>query len=106
MVVAANPGLMEKVAFDLPVPASMHCARGRDGADGKLLTTVQPRTISSRYGRLVIGSGDGIFAARAREAATAGLVVDVVSRIDGCARRLLAFAPAYLDRTPAVVLAA
>ena len=42
VIVAANPGLMAKVAFDLPVPANVHCAPGRDGADGMLLARREP----------------------------------------------------------------
>ncbi|MFN8027114.1 MAG: hypothetical protein U0W40_12385 [Acidimicrobiia bacterium] len=106
VIVAANPKLMAKVAFDLPVPANVHCAPGRDGADTKLLDTVAPHTIATRYDRLVIGSGDGIFLRRARASAEAGIAVHVVARPDGCARTLHRFAHTFLPPSADVVLAA
>jgi hypothetical protein len=107
VIVAANPGLMARVAFDLPVPANVHCAPGRDGADRMLLAVVSPHTTRACYGRLVIGSGDGIFAGRARAMADAGLAVEVIARPDGCSRRLQCFACSFLAPAPNdVVLAA
>jgi len=106
VIVAANPGLMEKVIFDLPVPANVHCAPGRDGADGKLLEAVAPHTICTRYDRLVIGSGDAIFFPRARDVRAAGLAVEVIARLDGCSRRLHQFAPTFVRPATDVVLAA
>ena len=106
VIVAANPGLMGKVIFDLPVPANVHCAPGRDGADGKLLDAVAPRTICARYDRLVIGSGDAIFFPRARDVRAAGLAVEVIARPDGCSRRLHQFAPTFVRPASDVVLAA
>src|SRR5689334_3314319 len=62
VVIAANPGLMARVAFDLPVPCNVHAARGENGADLALLAQVEPSRVAARYDRLVIGSGDGAFA--------------------------------------------
>ena len=62
VVIAANPGLMAKVAFDLPVPCNVHAARGENGADLVLLAQAEPSRVAARYDRLVIGSGDGAFA--------------------------------------------
>ena len=85
VIVAANPRLMEKVIFDLRVPANVHCAPGRDGADGKLLEAVAPHTICTRYDRLA---------------------VEVIARLDGCSRRLHQFAPTFVRPATDVVLAA
>ncbi len=97
MIVAANPGLMAKVIYDLPVAANMHCAPGRDGADGQLLAAVAPHTIAARYGRLVIGSGDGIFGDRAHALRARGVDVAVVAPRGGCSYRLWGFEPTLLD---------
>lgn len=109
VVVASNPGLMAKVVFDLPVPASAHTARGPDGADLMLLSLAPPELVATRYQRLVVGSGDGIFAARTHTARERG-VVEVVARHGGCSRRLRAFRCTYLASdapdASAVVLAA
>jgi hypothetical protein len=105
MVVAANPGLMEKVIFDLPVPANKHCAPGPHGADGKLLDAVTPHTIAIRYDRLVIGSGDGIFGDRARAVRAQGVEVSVVARRDSCSYRLWGFAPTLLEPASLVLAA-
>src|SRR5512144_1964125 len=42
VVIAANPGLMSKIAFDLPVPCNVHAARGENGADLVLLAQIEP----------------------------------------------------------------
>ena len=60
-----------------------------------------------RYGRLVVGSGDGIFAGRATIVREQGVEVDVVARPDGCSTRLHRFGCTFLARRPIdVVLAA
>ncbi len=65
VIVASNPWLIREMCFDLPVPCNVHAAHGEDGADLMLLSHAPPELIVKRYGRLVVGSGDGIFAARA-----------------------------------------
>ena len=105
VILAANPRLMEKVIFDLPVPANVHCAPGRDGADGKLLDAVHPHTICTRYNRLVIGSGDGIFGDRAHAVRDRGVEVDVVAPRGGCSYRLWGFAPTLIDPADFVLAA-
>jgi hypothetical protein len=105
VIIAANPHLMEKVIFDLPVAANKHCAPGRDGADAKLLDAVTPHTISARYNRLVIGSGDGIFGTRARAVRARGIDVSVVARRGSCSYRLWGFAPTLLEPAPLVLAA-
>ncbi|MGY1838118.1 MULTISPECIES: NYN domain-containing protein [unclassified Modestobacter] len=61
------------------------CARyrlgvGRDGADWELLDVLETEGVSDRFSRVVIASGDGIFAPTAGRLATAGCEVTVVSR--------------------------
>jgi len=107
LIVACNPWLMTKIAFDLPSACSKHAVHGRDGADIMLLSLAPPELVVKRYGRLVVGSGDGIFAGRATTVHERGTKVDVVARPDGCSTRLHRFGCTFL--TPArtdVVLAA
>src|SRR5437870_4727278 len=37
VIIASNPWLMAEIAFDVPVPASLHAVHGADGADTMLL---------------------------------------------------------------------
>ncbi len=97
LIVASNPGLMRKVVFDFPVPCSKHNACGRDGADRQLLSLAPAHHVARRYARLVVGSGDGIFAARAQSARDLGARVLVVARADGCSYRLRRFEHRLLD---------
>ncbi len=62
LVIAANPGLMKVFAFDLfELPARLLCGKGPDGAD-KLLLSAVPKNLESSFNRIVVGSGDHIFA--------------------------------------------
>lgn len=106
VILATNPWLMTKIAFDLPVPASAHAAHGHDGADTMLLALAPPELVIKRYGRLVIGSGDGIFTTRARAVHDGGVAVDVVARPDGCSRQLHRFHCTFMRPVTDVVLAA
>lgn len=80
VIVASNPWLIGEVAFDLPVPCNVHAVHGEDGADTMLLAHAMPELVAKRYGRLVIGSGDGVFAARARAAINLGVGVLIIAR--------------------------
>jgi hypothetical protein len=107
VIIATNPWMMAKIAFDLPRATSRHAVHGRDGADTMLLSLAPPELVVKRYERLVIGSGDGIFAARARVVRDHGVAVEVIARADGCSSRLHRFPCTYLVPCPAdVVLAA
>ena len=88
VLIAANPGMIAVVAFDTPVPCSLHAARGKDGADLALLSHVEPTQIAERFGRLAIGSGDGGFADAAVAVRNCGAPVIVVSRRRSLSRRL------------------
>jgi hypothetical protein len=50
LIVARNPWLMTKIAFDLPTACSRHAAHGRDGADTMLLSLAPPELVVKRYG--------------------------------------------------------
>jgi hypothetical protein len=106
VIIATNPWLMAKIAFDLPSATSRHAVHGRDGADTMLLSLAPPELVVKRYGRLVIGSGDDIFATRARTVSERGVPVDVVARADGCSTRLHRFDCTFLPAVADVVLAA
>jgi hypothetical protein len=107
VVLATNPWLMARIAFDVPVPANVHAVRGRDGADTMLLAQSPPELVVKRYARLVVGSGDGIFVGRAEAALDYGVIVDVVARADGCSATLRRFDCTFLaPRATDVVLAA
>ena len=96
VIVASNPCIIREVGFELDVPASVHATCGEDGADLMLLSLALPELIARRYGRLVVGSGDGIFAPRASDAQQRGVKVRVVTRPESCSLRLLPFEPIWL----------
>jgi len=52
---------------------------GQDGADLALLEVIRDEGVAERFGRVVLGSGDGIFATAVAELVEHGLVVDVVA---------------------------
>jgi hypothetical protein len=79
VVIAANPGLMAQIAFDLPVPCNVHAARGADGADRILLAQADPGFVADRYDRLVVGSGDGAFTDTALAVRDRGVPVVIVA---------------------------
>jgi len=107
VILATNPWLMAKIAFDLPVSASRHAVHGHDGADIMLLSLAPPELVVKRYGRLVVGSGDAIFVNRAQIVHDCGIKVDVVARTDGCSTRLHGFDHTFLaPRNDDIVLAA
>ena len=61
LVVASNPGLMGRLAFNLSaIPHRSLCATGPDAADNLLINAV-PNEIADRYSRIVVGSGDHAF---------------------------------------------
>jgi hypothetical protein len=61
---------------------------GQDGADRALLEIAWSEHLPARFARVVIGSGDGIFAEAAAMLQAAGLHVTVVSRYGSLSRRL------------------
>lgn len=51
--------------------------RGKDGSDLRLLELADPQWLKSRFGRVVIGSGDGIFQPLAMELANLNVKVEI-----------------------------
>jgi hypothetical protein len=88
VIVAANPGLIREIGFDLPVPCNLHAACGEDGADLILLAQAEPGWVANRFDRLVIGSGDAEFSATALAVRDLGTPVVVVSRPSSLSKRL------------------
>jgi hypothetical protein len=97
VIVASNPCLVREFAFHVDVPCNVHACRGTDGADMMLLSLAAPDFVARRYTRLVIGSGDGAFAALACSAQLRGLDVLIVSRPEACSRRLHRLPHVFLE---------
>ena len=89
--VAANPHLVKEFCFDPTVVWNVHAARGSDGADLALLAHAARDFVVRRAGRMVVSSGDHIFANRARQVAASGVDVLVVARPESRSRELAVF---------------
>lgn len=88
VVIAANPGMALEVGTAWPT-ARLLAAPGKDGADLALLGEVADVVnVAERYDRVVIGSGDGIFADAAEQLRVLGLAVGVVAPFNGLSPRL------------------
>ena len=68
--------------------ARLHLTTGRDAVDHALIDEMTVDYIAPRFGRVVVGSGDGIFADAVRELRAAGLTVEVVAPRHGVSYRL------------------
>jgi len=86
VLIAADPQIVRQIGFVPPAPCSLHATRGHDAADVMLLAHAAPELVARSYGRMVIGSGDGIFVARARAVRDLGVGVAIVARPSGLAR--------------------
>jgi hypothetical protein len=91
--VAANRWLLAELGFVAHTPCRLLVASGPDGADLVLLEQAQPTWVAERFDRLVIVSGDGIFASVAHAARASGLQVDVVRGASKVSRRLQGLCP-------------
>lgn len=78
VVVAANRWLLAELGFVAHTSCQLLVAHGPDGADLALLDWADPAWVAQRFDRLVVASGDGIFAEVVRTARDFGLSVDVV----------------------------
>ncbi len=88
VVVAVNPALAVGAYLAWP-GRQVLVGAGPDGADLALLRTIGDRQwVRRRFQRVVIGSGDGVFAAAALELRLLRLTVGVVSRRGSLSRRL------------------
>ena len=76
-------------AFELPRQIAWRVSASvRDGADRVLLDLCDPVFLAHHYERVVIGSGDHIFAPLAAKLAELGVAVDVVARYGACSGEL------------------
>jgi hypothetical protein len=89
--VASNPWMWRELAFAPHTPCRMLIAHGEDGADLALLAQAAPEWVAKRFDRMVIGSGDGIFAARAEAVADLGVEVEVVCGVGHMSKKLRRF---------------
>lgn len=89
VVIAANPGLMAEIAFEVhDLPCVLRCRRGTDGADRALLEAAPHDVVTRGFDRLVVGSGDHIFTDLVASVAADGVETVVIARTDSLARRL------------------
>lgn len=108
VVAAASRAVACRVVFDLPSWMTCHVAGGGpDAADHWLLDHVDVPWIARRVRRVVIASGDGIFATLASDLRTAGVRVEVAS-IGRCLSRTLDLLAdeVHVLEDPALALAA
>jgi hypothetical protein len=98
VVVACSHLAFEHAGFGWP--DARHLVRsGPDGADCELLDVLYLENVAARFDRVVIGSGDWIFAEAAAYLASRGCHVTVVSRRESLSARLrlAAHEVIYLD---------
>lgn len=74
--------------FGWPTSAQRLMRSGENGADLALLEAYTASEIASKFGRVVIGSGDGIFTDLAIHLTALGRQVIIVSRPDSLSKRL------------------
>jgi len=99
VVVAVNPALAVDAGMSCP-GARLISAGGRDGADLALLSQVaDARRTAALYDRVVIGSGDGIFADALYQLRCCGISVGVVS-LQRCLALSLARAASFVRYVP------
>ena len=86
--VAGNPWLMVELGWSHASDCHRFSARGPQGADRKLLEAAPLSWVARRFERLIVGSGDGVFADRLAGARASGLSVRIVSRPESFSGRL------------------
>jgi hypothetical protein len=87
-LVIATSHFAARVAWTAFPVARRLVGSGPDGADIELLKVVARESIPQRFDRIVLASGDGIFAEPMARLQAAGVSVSVVSRRDALSRRL------------------
>lgn len=91
MVLATSHHAAARAWFGWPATVRRLVRSGQNGADLALLHVLACESVATRFDRVVIGSGDGIFAYEAARLQAAGVAVTVVS-ICGALSRQLEFA--------------
>ena len=88
VVIASSHICASTVWYEWPGAARRLLASGPDGADNALLGVLACEQAAQRFGRVVIASGDGIFAEAAARLQMGGTDVTVVCGVGSLARRL------------------
>ncbi|MGD9570933.1 MAG: hypothetical protein AB7V62_03475 [Thermoleophilia bacterium] len=87
-VIASSHRCAKSAWFEWRTTARRLVRSGIDGADRALLEVLENEQPGQRYSRVVIGSGDGIFAEPAARLQASGVNVTVVTREHSLSRRL------------------
>lgn len=93
VVVAGPPALILQLGTEAKIPCRSVVAAGPNAADLALIAAADPTFVARRFGRVVLGSGDGIFARLVSELTAAGVDVTVVGRGGSVSKRLTERAP-------------
>jgi len=88
VVIATSHHAAAEAWFAWPPSARRLVRSGPTGADSALIEVVATEQLERRFDRVVIGSGDGIFAFPAARLQAAGVVVTVVTRRECLSRAL------------------
>jgi NYN domain len=88
IVLATSHHAAASAWFGWPATARRLVRSGQNGADLALLRVLASESVASRFDRVVIGSGDGIFAYEAARLQTAGVAVTVVTLQAALSRQL------------------
>jgi len=103
VVVACNHGAALAVGCCLDGHHRLTVRSGPDGADHALLDVLAHERVEARFGRIVVASGDGIFAEAVSQLTSRGVPVTVVSRLEALSARLRLAATEVLFFEPEVV---
>lgn len=95
-IVGSSHLFASRAWFVLPTQGIQRCVRsGKDGGELAILARFDLDHTVARFDRLVIGSGDGMFAASAKMARNCGLHVHQVSGLAACSRALSSVAHSH-----------
>jgi uncharacterized LabA/DUF88 family protein len=72
---------------------SVRVGRGQDGSDLQLLNDAKPEWLAARFERVVIASGDGIFAPLAQKLIDLGVIVEFAVGNGAVSRKISQLAP-------------
>lgn len=88
VIVAAGPRLAAEAFHQVPRRCRLLLGHGVDGADLALLEAVEPADLARRYDRVIVASGDGIFAPLVAELGRLGVAAHVACRPGDLSARL------------------
>jgi hypothetical protein len=103
LILASSHHAAPSAWFAWPHSARRLVRSGLHGADHALLEVIDRECLEERFDRIVLGSGDGIFALAAARLQACGCDVTVVSRRSGLSRhlRLAVRDIRFIDSAPA-----